>query len=50
MVLGDLDALERATEEIGLTGRQSADWVVVGLERDIDLEGVQIPDLDSHVV
>ena len=45
-----LDALEGATEEEGIAAREGADRVVVGVERDVDLEGVQVPDLDSHVV
>ena len=46
----NLDALEGAAEKVGIAGWQGADWVVVSLERDVDLEGVQIPNLDRQVV
>ena len=46
----DLDALEGSTDKVGLTTRESTHGVVVGMERNINLERVQIPYLHRHVI
>ena len=50
MLVTYFDALEGATEEEGVTTGESAHWVLVSVERDVDFQIVDVPHFDGHIV